>query len=309
MEDYNIYDVVIIGAGPAGMTAAIYMSRAGFSTIMIDRGVPGGQMTNTEEIENYPGYKKILGSELAEKMFEHAKSFGADFVYGDVREIVDGKEFKIIDTGNKKYRAKAVIVSTGAKPSTLGVKGESEFAGRGVSYCAVCDGAFFRDLDVAVIGGGDAAIEEAIFLAKIASKVTIIHRRDELRATKILQDRARKNEKITFALSSIVIEILGEQNVNGLRIKNIKNGEESIIPAAGIFIYVGTEPITSIVKNLGVTDENGYIITDQNLETAVSGIFAAGDVRNKTLRQIVTAASDGSIVAIAVQQYLEGLEE
>lgn len=308
MDNENIYDVVIIGAGPAGMTAAIYLSRAGFSTIMIERGVPGGQMVNTEEIENYPGYGKVLGSELSEKMFEHAKSFGAKYEYGDVKGIANNKEYKIIDTGNKEYKAKAVVIATGSKPSILGVKGEKEFIGRGVSYCAVCDGAFFKGLEVVIVGGGDAAIEEAIFLAKLASKVTIIHRRDGLRAAKILQDRAMKNDKITFALSSIVKEILGEQNVNGIRIENIKTGEESIIPTNGIFIYVGTEPMTALVEDLEITDEKSYIITDNNLETAVSGIFAAGDVRKKGLRQVVTAASDGSIAAISIQKYIEDLE-
>ncbi len=308
MEKESIYDVAIIGAGPAGMTAAIYLSRANFSTIMIERGVPGGQMINTEEIENYPSYGHILGSELSAKMFEHAKKFGAGYVYGDVKEVINGTGYKIINTGDKKYKARTIIVATGAKPSFLGVKGEKELTGKGVSYCAVCDGAFFKERDVVVVGGGDAAVEEAIYLAKLARKVTLIHRRDSLRATKILQDRAFKNEKITFALNSVVKEITGEQNVEGVRISNVKTGEESVLPSDGVFIYVGTEPITSLVKNLGITDEKGYIITDENLESTVSGIFAAGDVRVKTLRQIVTAASDGSVAAIAVQQYLESLE-
>lgn len=308
MENDKIYDAVIIGAGPAGMTAAIYLSRANFSTLLIERGIPGGQMINTEEIENYPGYELVHGSELSNKMFEHAKKFGAEYTYGDVKEIIDGKEIKIINTGDKNYTAKAVIISTGAKPKFLGVPGEKEFAGRGVSYCAVCDGAFFRDKEVIVVGGGDSAVEEAMYLAKLAAKVTIVHRRDSLRAQKILQERAFKNEKINFIFKSVLTEIVGKEFIEVVRIRNVETGEESDLKADGVFIYVGTEPSTSVVKNLGITNEEGYIITYDNLETKARGIFAAGDVRVKTLRQIVTATSDGSIAALSVQHYLENME-
>ncbi|MGD9677649.1 MAG: thioredoxin-disulfide reductase [Vulcanibacillus sp.] len=308
MENDNIYDVAIIGAGPAGMTAAIYLSRANINTLLIERGIPGGQMINTEEIENYPGYELIQGADLSNKMFEHAKKFGAHYVYGDVKEIVNGSEFKTINVGTKNYNAKAVIISTGAKPRFLGVHGEKELAGRGVSYCAICDGAFFRDREVVVIGGGDSAVEEALYLSKLASKVSIIHRRDSLRAQKILQDRAFRNEKINFIFNSVVTEILGTDFVEGVRIKNVETSEETNLKADGVFIYVGTEPITAAVKSLEIINENGYVITYDNLETRVKGIFAAGDVREKKLRQIVTATADGSIAALAAQNYLENLE-
>ncbi|OEF98826.1 thioredoxin-disulfide reductase [Vulcanibacillus modesticaldus] len=307
MSEEKIYDVAIIGAGPAGMTAAIYTARSNLSTVMIERGVPGGQMVNTGEIENYPGYEDVMGPDLANKMFEHAKKFGTEYAYGDVKEVIDGKEYKIIDVGNKQYKAKAVIVATGAKPRLLGVPGEKELSGRGVSYCAVCDGAFFKDRELIVVGGGDSAVEEAIYLTKFASKVTIIHRRDTLRATKILQDRAFKNEKIGFIWNSTVEEILGENRVEGVRIKNKLTGEETDISANGVFIYVGTDPLSSAVEKLGITNEAGYILTNDNMETKVPGIFAAGDVREKSLRQVVTATGDGSIAAMAVQHYIESL--
>lgn len=309
MSEEKIYDVVIIGAGPAGMTAAVYTARSNLSTVMIERGVPGGQMANTEEVENYPGYESILGPDLANKMLDHAKKFGTEYAYGDIKEIVDGHPYKKVNAGNKEYQAKAVIVATGSKPRLLGVPGEKEFAGRGVSYCAVCDGAFFNRRELVVIGGGDSAVEEAIYLTKFATKVTIIHRRDQLRAQKILQDRAFKNEKIHFIWNSSIEEIYGDNRVQGVRIKNKETGEITDFPTNGAFIYVGNEPLTSAVQNLGITNEAGYILTNENMETKIPGIFAAGDVREKNLRQIVTATGDGSIAAMAAQHYIEGLED
>ncbi|MFV9510612.1 thioredoxin-disulfide reductase [Tepidibacillus sp. LV47] len=309
MSGEKMYDVVIIGAGPAGMTAAVYASRANLKTVMIERGIPGGQMVNTEEIENYPGYDSILGPELANKMLDHAKKFGTEYAYGDVKEIVDGTPYKIVKTGNGDYKAKAVIIATGAKPRLLGVPGEKELAGRGVSYCAVCDGAFFKGKELVVVGGGDSAVEEAVFLTKYASKVTIIHRRDQLRAQKILQDRAFKNEKIEFIWNTTVEEILGENRVEGVRIKNKVTGEIKDLPVQGVFIYVGMDPMTEPFQNLGITNEAGYILTNENMETKISGIFAAGDVREKQLRQVVTATGDGSIAAMAAQHYIESLED
>ena len=309
MSEEKIYDVVIIGAGPAGMTAAVYTARSNLSTVMIERGVPGGQMANTEEVENYPGYESILGPDLANKMLDHAKKFGTEYAYGDIKEIVDGHPYKKVNAGNKEYKAKAVIVATGSKPRLLGVPGEKEFAGRGVSYCAVCDGAFFNRRELVVIGGGDSAVEEAIYLTKFATKVTIIHRRDQLRAQKILQDRAFKNEKIHFIWNSSIEEIYGDNRVQGVRIKNKETGEITDFPTNGAFIYVGNEPLTSAVQNLGITNEAGYILTNENMETKIPGIFAAGDVREKNLRQIVTATGDGSIAAMAAQHYIEGLED
>lgn len=309
MSEEKIYDVVIIGAGPAGMTAAVYTARSNLSTVMIERGVPGGQMANTEEVENYPGYESILGPDLANKMLDHAKKFGTEYAYGDIKEVIDGHPYKTVNAGNKTYKAKAVIVATGSKPRLLGAPGEKEFAGRGVSYCAVCDGAFFNGRELVVIGGGDSAVEEAIYLTKFAKKVTIIHRRDQLRAQKILQDRAFKNEKVHFIWNSSIEEIYGDTRVQGVRIKNKETGEVTDFPTNGAFIYVGNEPLTSAVQNLGITNEAGYILTNENMETKIPGIFAAGDVREKNLRQIVTATGDGSIAAMAAQHYLETLED
>ncbi len=308
-QENKVYDVVIIGAGPAGMTAAVYTARSNLSTVMIERGIPGGQMANTEEVENYPGYESILGPDLANKMLDHAKKFGTEYAYGDVKQIIDEKEYKIVKAGNNEYKAKAVIIATGSKPRLLGVPGEKELAGRGVSYCAICDGAFFNNRELVVIGGGDAAVEEAVYLTKFASKVTIIHRRDQLRAQKILQDRAFKNEKIDFIWNATVEEILGEDRVAGVRIKNKETGETTDFTTNGAFIYVGSEPLTEPFKGLGITNEEGYIVTNDNMNTKVAGIFACGDVREKTLRQIVTATGDGSIAAMAAQQYIESLED
>ncbi|MET3193491.1 thioredoxin-disulfide reductase [Bacillus sp. OAE603] len=309
MEE-KIYDVIIIGAGPAGMTAAVYTSRANLSTLMMERGVPGGQMANTEEIENYPGFDSILGPDLSNKMFDHAKKFGAEYAYGDIKEIVDGKEYKTVIAGKKEYKARAIIITTGAEYKKIGVPGEQELGGRGVSYCAVCDGAFFRDKELVVVGGGDSAVEEGVYLTRFASKVTIVHRRDELRAQKILQDRAFANEKISFIWNTTLKQINGtDGKVSGVTLVNTQSGEESEFKTDGVFIYIGMLPLTKPFVNLGITNENGYIETNDVMETKVPGIFAAGDVREKTLRQVVTATGDGSIAAQAVQHYVEELKE
>ncbi|UPM54034.1 thioredoxin-disulfide reductase [Gottfriedia acidiceleris] len=309
MEE-KIYDVIIIGAGPAGMTAAVYTSRANLSTLMMERGIPGGQMANTEEIENYPGFDSILGPDLSNKMFDHAKKFGAEYAYGDIKEIIDGKEYKTIVAGKKEYKARAIIISTGAEYKKIGVPGEQELGGRGVSYCAVCDGAFFKDKELVVIGGGDSAVEEGVYLTRYASKVTIVHRRDQLRAQKILQDRAFANEKISFIWNSTIKEINGtDGKVSSVTLVDTQNGEESEFKTDGVFIYIGMLPLTKPFLSLGITNENGYIETNDVMETRVPGIFAAGDVREKTLRQVVTATGDGSIAAQAVQHYIEELKE
>ncbi|MEH7450983.1 thioredoxin-disulfide reductase [Gottfriedia acidiceleris] len=309
MEE-KIYDVVIIGAGPAGMTAAVYTSRANLSTLMMERGIPGGQMANTEEIENYPGFDSILGPDLSNKMFDHAKKFGAEYAYGDIKEIIDGKEYKTIIAGKKEYKARAIIISTGAEYKKIGVPGEQELGGRGVSYCAVCDGAFFKDKELVVIGGGDSAVEEGVYLTRYASKVTIVHRRDQLRAQKILQDRAFANEKISFIWNSTIKEVNGtDGKVSSVTLVDTQNGEESEFKTDGVFIYIGMLPLTKPFLSLGITNENGYIETNDVMETRVPGIFAAGDVREKTLRQVVTATGDGSIAAQAVQHYIEELKE
>jgi thioredoxin reductase (NADPH) len=310
MSEDKIYDVIIVGAGPAGMTAAVYTSRANLDTLMLERGVPGGQMANTEEVENYPGYDHILGPDLSTKMFEHAKKFGAEYAYGDIKEIIDGKEYKTVVAGSKEFKARAVIVTTGAEYKKLGAPGEKELSGRGVSYCAVCDGAFFKGKELVVVGGGDSAVEEGVYLTRFASKVTIVHRRDQLRAQKILQDRAFDNDKIEFIWNHTV-EKINEDNgkVGSVTLKGTENGETREFKTDGIFIYIGMLPLNKSVLNLGITNEAGYIETNEKMETRVPGIFAAGDVREKSLRQIVTATGDGSIAAQTAQHYIEELLE
>lgn len=304
----KIYDVVIIGAGPAGMTAAVYASRANLATLMLERGIPGGQMHTTEAIENFPSYDSILGPELSNRMFEHAKTFGAEYAYGDVSEIIDGKEFKTIIAGSKQYRAKTIIIATGAEHRKLGAPGEAELSGRGVSYCAVCDGAFFKDKELAVVGGGDSAVEEAIFLTKFASKVTIVHRRAALRAQKIIQERAFANEKISFIWDSVITSVNEKDGKLGsVTIKDLITDEEYDFPAGGFFVFVGTDPLTKPFATLGILNEQGYVVTDEHMQTKVPGIFAAGDVREKALRQVVTATGDGSVAAQFAQQYIEEL--
>ncbi|UTR11714.1 thioredoxin-disulfide reductase [Evansella sp. LMS18] len=310
MSEEKIHDVAIIGAGPAGMTAAVYTSRANLSTVMIERGIPGGQMANTEDVENYPGYDHILGPDLSNKMFEHAKKFGAEYAYGDVKEIIDGKEYKRIVTGNGEFKARAIIIGTGAKYKNLEVPGEKELSGRGVSYCAVCDGAFFKEKELVVVGGGDSAVEEAVYLTRFAKKVTIIHRRDEFRAQKILQDRAFANDKIDVIWSHVVKEINGENGkVSSVTLINKKDGSESEFKTDGVFIYIGMLPINEPFLNLGITNADGYVETNEEMETKIPGIFAAGDIREKSLRQIVTATGDGSIAAQNAQHYVESLME
>ena len=310
MSEEKIYDVIIIGAGPAGMTAAVYTSRADLSTLMIERGIPGGQMANTEEIENFPGFESILGPDLSNKMFNHAKKFGAEYAYGDIKEIVDGKEYKTVKAGTKEYKGRAIIISTGAEYKKVGVPGEKELGGRGVSYCAVCDGAFFKNKRLFVIGGGDSAVEEGVYLTRFASQVTIVHRRDELRAQKILQQRAFDNEKVDFIWNH-TIKAINEKDgkVGSVTLISTVDDSEQVLDADGVFIYIGMVPLSKPFENLGITNENGYIETNDQMETKVPGIFAAGDIREKTLRQIVTATGDGSIAAQSVQHYVEELAE
>ncbi|WP_404445358.1 thioredoxin-disulfide reductase [Sutcliffiella horikoshii] len=310
MTEEKIYDVIIIGAGPAGMTAAVYTSRANLSTLMIERGMPGGQMANTEEVENYPGFDHILGPELSTKMFDHAKKFGAEYAYGDVKEVIDGKEYKTVNAGSKSYKARTVIISSGAEYKKIGAPGEKELGGRGVSYCAVCDGAFFKNKELVVVGGGDSAVEEGVYLTRFASKVTIVHRRDELRAQKILQQRAFDNDKIDFIWSHTIKEINEKDGkVGSVTLVNTKDGAEQEFKTDGVFIYVGMLPLTKPFLNLGITNDMGYIETNERMETKIPGIFAAGDIREKTLRQIVTATGDGSIAAQSAQHFVEELVE
>ncbi|MBC1372240.1 thioredoxin-disulfide reductase [Listeria booriae] len=310
MSEEKIYDVIIIGAGPAGMTAALYTSRADLDTLMIERGVPGGQMVNTADIENYPGFDSILGPDLSEKMFSGAKQFGAEYAYGDIKSVENGEEYKIVVAGSKTYKARSIIIATGAEHRKLGVEGEDAYSGRGVSYCAVCDGAFFKNRELIVVGGGDSAVEEGAYLTRYASKVTIIHRRDKLRAQQILQDRAFKNEKIEFVWNSTVEEILGDDmKVTGARLVSTIDGSTSEINADGAFIYVGLVPLSAAFKDLGILDAEGYVITNEEMETTIPGIFAAGDVRVKSLRQVVTATGDGGLAGQNAQKFVEELKE
>ncbi|MHA6251792.1 thioredoxin-disulfide reductase [Oceanobacillus sp. CAU 1775] len=308
MSEERIYDVIIAGAGPAGMTAAVYASRANLDTLMIERGIPGGQMANTEDVENYPGYDHILGPDLSNKMFEHAKKFGAEYAYGDIKEVTDNGDLKTIVAGDKEYKTKTLIIATGAQYKKLGIPGEEELAGRGVSYCAVCDGAFFKQRNLVVVGGGDSAVEEGGYLTRFADKVTVIHRRDELRAQKILQDRAFANEKMDFIWDTTVTAINGpEGKVSSVTLKNTKTGEETELQTDGVFPYIGMDPLSEPFTSLGITNGEGYIETDENMATKIPGIFAAGDIRAKKLRQIVTATGDGSIAAEEAIGYIEKL--
>ena len=300
-----MYDTMIIGAGPAGMTAALYAARSNLKAALLERGIYGGQMNNTAEIENYPGYAHISGPELAEKMFEPLENLGVEHLFGQVEKIEDHGDYKKIITEDEVFETKTVILASGANHRHLGVPGEEEYNSRGVSYCAVCDGAFFRDEDLLVVGGGDSAVEEAIFLTRFAKSVTIVHRRDQLRAQKLLQERAFANEKISFIWDSVVKEIKGDdRKVTSVVFENVKTGQSSEADFGGIFVYVGLDPVSDFVKDLGICDEAGWIVTDQHMKTALDGIYAIGDVRQKDLRQITTAVGDGAVAGQEVYKYI-----
>lgn len=300
-----MYDTMIIGAGPAGMTAALYAARSNLKVALLERGIYGGQMNNTAEIENYPGYARISGPELAEKMFEPLENLGVEHLFGQVEKIEDPGDFKKIITEDEVFETKTVILAPGANHRHLGVPGEEEYNSRGVSYCAVCDGAFFRDEDLLVVGGGDSAVEEAIFLTRFAKSVTIVHRRDQLRAQKLLQERAFANEKISFIWDSVVKEIKGDdRRVTSVVFENVKTGQISESDFGGVFVYVGLDPVSDFVKDLGICDEAGWIVTDQHMKTAIDGIYAIGDVRQKDLRQITTAVGDGAVAGQEVYKYI-----
>lgn len=304
------FDVVILGGGPAGFSAGIYTARGNVSTAILDVSMLGGQPSNYLELENYPAFMKIGGFELMEKFEEHADMFGVQkFPMQEIEFIDLVSSPKIIRTKEVEFRAKSVIIATGAKPMKLGVKGEEEFVGRGVSYCAVCDGAFYKDKVVAIVGGGNSAVEEAIYLTKFASKVYIIHRRDELRADKIIQDRAAKNEKIEFVLNSVVCEIQGQDLVNNLILKNTKTDEMFNLAVDGVFPYIGITPNVENISGQITQDKAGFIITDETMKTSIDGVFAIGDVRKTPLRQVIIAASDGAIAGVYAVKYIESLKE
>lgn len=304
------FDVVILGGGPAGFSAGIYTARGNVSTAILDVSMLGGQPSNYLELENYPAFMKIGGFELMEKFEGHADMFGVQkFPMQEIEFIDLVSSPKIIRTKEVEFRTKSVIIATGAKPMKLGVKGEEEFIGRGVSYCAVCDGAFYKDKVVAIVGGGNSAVEEAIYLTKFASKVYIIHRRDELRADKIIQDRAAKNEKIEFVLNSVVCEIQGQDLVNNLILKNTKTDEMFNLAVDGVFPYIGITPNVENISGQITQDKAGFIITDETMKTSIDGVFAIGDVRKTPLRQVITAASDGAIAGVYSVKYIESLKE
>ena len=308
-EKKELYEIVIIGGGPAGLTAGIYGSRSKRDTLIIEKLLPGGQVGLTDLVENYPGFPEgINGPDLVKRMEEQVKKFGAEILTDEIIDISLIGDIKEIVGRNNVYKAKTVIIASGAEPRKLGVPGEKEFTGKGVSYCATCDGAFFEGQEIAVVGGGDTAVQEAIYLTQFAKKVTIIHRRDKLRASKILQERAFKNEKIEFLWNSIVTEIMGSKRVEKIKIKNVKTQEESVIEKSGIFIYIGLVPNTIYLKGKIKLSEDGYIITDENMKTDIEGVYAAGDIRKKSLRQIVTAVADGAQAAMSAVEYLEEKE-
>lgn len=304
------FDTVILGGGPAGLSAGIYASRSNTTTAIIDISMLGGQPSNYLELENYPGFSVIGGYDLMEKFEEHADKFGVQkFPMQEIKSVDLISNPKVIETLDGVFKAKAVIIACGAQPKKLGVKGEAEFLSRGVSYCAVCDGAFYQDKTVAVVGGGNAAVEEACYLTKFANKVYIIHRRDELRADKIVQERAFANEKVKFVFDSVVKEIQGEELVNNIVLENVKTGEISTLSVDGVFPYVGFTPNVDSINGQVEQDANGFIITDATMKTSVEGVYAVGDVRTTPLRQVITAASDGAIGAVFAGKYLESLEK
>lgn len=301
-----IYDVIIIGSGPAGLAAAIYAKRAELNCIVIEKnGLSGGQIINTYEIDNYPGTPGISGFDLSVKFREHCEKLNTTFINGEVTAFRLDDDIKVVtlDDGSE-YRSRTVIIATGGQPRHLDVEGENEFAGLGVSYCATCDGAFFKNRTVAVVGGGDVAVEDAIFLARLCEKVYVVHRRDQFRAVKSSVNKLMALNNVTILWDSVVEKINGTETVESLDIKNVKTGEKTNIAVAGVFIAVGYIPNSQIYKDIVATDDRGYIIAGENCETNVPGVFAAGDIRTKDLRQIITAAADGANAVTAVERYL-----
>jgi thioredoxin reductase (NADPH) len=306
------YDVVIVGAGPAGMCAAMYAGRGMLKAVTLERGAPGGELLNTDLIEDYIGFESIKGWDLAQKMAEHAKKFGAEIVTATVervRKAPDGL-FDVETSSGTTYRAPAVILTAGGTPVKLGVPGEKEYAGKGVSYCAVCDGAFFKGERLAVVGGGDAAVEEADYLTRYASKVHLVHRRDEFRASQIIQDRAFANPKIEVIRNTTVPEIVGnDRGVKHVVLQDATTGERSDLKVGGVFVFIGFKPNTHLVEGHPKHDAGGYLITDERMMTSIPGLFAAGDVRSQLTRQITTAVGDATTAAIAVEKYLKELRK
>jgi len=302
-----MYDVIIIGGGPAGLTAGLYTSRGKLKSLIIEKGLTGGLVTTTEWIENYPGFEEgIMGAELAQKMEQQAKKFGLEILSGSVTSISISEKIKKVKLeSGEEYETKSIILTSGAHPRKLKVEGEDQFRGKGVSYCATCDGAFFKGERIAVVGGGDSAIQEAIFLTKFAERVYVIHRRDQLRAEKILQERAFSNPKIEIVWDSVVEKIDGDDNIKSVHVRNVKTEKKSLIDVQGVFIYIGYTPNTEFLAGLANLDGDNFIITDENMSTSSPGIFAAGDVRRKLTKQIATAVGDGATAGVAAEKYIE----
>ena len=303
-------ELIIIGSGPAGWTAGIYAGRAQLEPLLITGSAPGGQMALTSEIENYPGFPQgISGQELNQLMQQQAERFGARVQMDEVTAVeLSPHPFKVVTYGGE-HEAQALIIATGTSPRKLGVPGEAELTGRGVSYCATCDGFFYQDRQVVVVGGGDSALEEAIFLTRFATQVYVVHRRNRLRAEKVFQERAFRNEKIAFIWDTVVTEILGDRKVTGVRLKNVKTEEESVLEADGVFIYVGNIPNTGFLKGQVELDDRGYIVTNRQCHTSVPGVFAAGDVQERVLKQISTAVGSGAMAAMEAEKFIAELED
>ncbi|MEA1981062.1 MAG: thioredoxin-disulfide reductase [candidate division Zixibacteria bacterium] len=311
MTEEKKYDVVIVGGGPGGLCAGLYTARAERSAVCLEKYLPGGQIALTGEVEDYLGFDLIQGAELASKFTEHAKKFGLKIEMEEVEEVYcDGDDRVARCASGNIYRGKTIIVSTGGSPMKLGIPGEEEYSGKGVSYCAICDGSFFRDRVIAVVGGGDAAVEEGAFLTKFASKVIIIHRRDKLRAQKIIQQRAFENKKIEFIWDSVVESINGnDRAVTDLTVKNVKTGETSKLEVGAVFPYLGFKPNANFFREELKKDEGGFILTNNHMQTSTKGIFACGDVRSQLVRQITNAVGDGTTAAVAAEKYIEELED
>jgi len=300
-----MYDVIIVGGGPAGFSAALYSARSNLKTLLIERFFAGGQMSTTEVMENYPGFEEpINGIELAVRMENQAKKFGTEVISEEVVELDLNDEIKIVKTTNGEYRCKTVILGMGGSPRKLGLPSENNLMGRGISYCATCDGSFYRDMDVAIIGGGDTAVEDANYLSRLCNKVYLVHRRDELRATKTLQDDVFKNHKVEIVWDSVPESINGDMSVKSINVKNKKTGDVRALEVSGIFVAIGSNPNTELIKDKLRMSQSGYIVTGEDMQTSIAGVFACGDIRDKLLRQVVTAAADGAIAAYAAEKYI-----
>ena len=308
-NDSSKYEIIVVGAGPAGLAAALYASRSRIPTLVLERGIPGGQLWNTEDIDDYLGFGLVKGPELAQKMQEHVEKFGAEIETANVTGILSEGDEKVVETDDgTRYRALAVIVTAGGDPRKLGVPGEEELAGKGVSYCAVCDGAFFDGEKIAVVGGGDSAVEESAFLTRYGTKVSIIHRRDEFRAQPILVEQMEATGKVEKVLDTVVEEIVGNDRVSGLKLKNVKTGEKSELEVGAVFPYVGFIPHSDIFKEEIEQDDGNYIVSDEKMATSIPGVFVAGDVRSQYARQISNAVGDATVAALAANAYVNDVK-